>query len=377
MIYFDNASTTKINPEVLKTYEFLLREYYANPSNSHAAALKVNNLLLKARKEIKKQLGVTKAKLIFTSGATEANNLILFGAFGHYSSRGKKIIISKGEHSSVRNSCYHLAERFGAEIVDIALNSDGRVNLQELESALTKDTILVSIIAVNNETGVINDLAKISELVRRMPHTLFHSDVTQAVGKIKLNYDLLDAFSLSSHKLHGLKGLGALVVKKHITLTPVTFGGGQEHGFRSGTINAPANITLSKTIRLMHENLRDETAKVTKLATRLTNYLVAHPEFYTVNSSLTNPFIVNFSLKKHKAAIIQNALSDVGIMISTTSACSDKTNAMSPTVFAMTHDIDRALNTIRVSFSIYNEISEVELFIKTLEKLMKEVRYGN
>lgn len=376
MIYFDNASTTKINPEVLKTYEFLLREYYANPSNSHAEGLKVNSLLLEARREIKKQLGLTKSTLIFTSGATEANNLIVFGVYGRYHSRGKKIIISKGEHSSIRNSCYALANDYDAEVVEISLNKDGTINLKELESALTKDTILVSIIAVNNETGAVNDLAKVNEIVRKMPHTFLHSDVTQAIGKVKINYDMLDAFSFSAHKIHGLKGLGALVIKDKITLRPVTFGGDQEYGYRSGTINAPANITLSKTLRLMSENSGEKFKKVTKLAKKLINYLTKHPEYYDINSHLSNPYIVNFSLKKHKGAIIKNALSEAGIMISTTSACSDKANAMSPTVFAVTNDIDRALNTIRVSFNSDNTSEEVDLLIKTLEKLMKEVRYG-
>lgn len=376
MIYFDNASTTKINTDVLKTYYFLLEEYYANPSNAHFEGAKVQNLLTEARAEILYSLRVHNAKLIFTSGATEANNLFVIGAFNSYRHRGNKIIISKGEHASIRHACYFLVDHFGAELVEIPLNEDGTVNLAIFEQELTKDTIFASIIAVNNEIGAVNDLAKIREIVDKMPHTLLHSDVTQAIGKVNINYDALDAFSFSGHKLHGVKGVGALVAKDHVNLKAITFGGGQDHGLRSGTMNAPADITLSKTIRSALTNIEVKKAHVRALATKLYDYLNSETDNLIVNSSLLNPYIVNFSLKNHKAAIIKNGLSQAGIMVSTTSACSDKKEVMSPAIFAMTNDIDRALNPLRVSFSESNTVEEVDVLITTLQKLLKEVRHG-
>lgn len=376
MIYFDNASTTKINTDVLKTYYFLLEEYYANPSNAHFEGAKVQNLLTEARAEILNLLRVHHAKLIFTSGATEANNLFVIGAFNSYRHRGNKIIISKGEHASIRHACYFLVDHFGAELVEIPLNEDGTVNLAIFEQELTKDTIFASIIAVNNEIGAVNDLAKIRELVDKMPHTLLHSDVTQAIGKVNINYDALDAFSFSGHKLHGVKGVGALVAKDHVNLKAITFGGGQDYGLRSGTMNAPADITLSKTVRLALTNIEVKKAHIRALATKLYDYLNSEKDNLIVNSSLLNPYIVNFSLKNHKAAIIKNALSKAGIMVSTTSACSDKKEVMSPAIFAMTNDIDRALNPLRVSFSESNTLEEVDVLITTLQILLKEVRHG-
>ncbi len=376
MIYFDNASTTKVNDEVITLYTKLLHEYFANPSNDHEAGFAVFNLVEKARKSILEQFDVADKRLIFTSGATEANNLFLIGAFLRYKNRGNKIIISKGEHASVRHTCAYLSAYHGAEVLEVNLLPDGRVDTAHLATLLSKDTVLVSIIAINNETGAVNDLAEISRLVREYKTTLLHSDVTQAIGKFALPYNELDSFSFSAHKFHGLKGSGALILNNNLTLEKVTHGGGQEYGMRSGTNNAPLNIVLSRTIRLAMANINEKRAHVHKLVTPLYAFLEKHNDYFMLNSSIANPFIVNFSLQKHRASIFKNALSKAGIMVSSTSACSDKLTIISPAVFAMTNDVTRASNTVRVSFSEYNNASEVEKMIEVLTSLMGVIRRG-
>lgn len=376
MIYFDNASTTKINDEVITLYTKLLQEYFANPSNDHEAGFAVSDLVEKARNAILTQLNSADKKIIFTSGATEANNLFLIGAFLRYKNRGNKIIISKGEHASVRHTCAYLSAYHGAEVVEVNLLPDGRVDTAHLEAVLSKDTVIVSIIAINNETGAINDLEAISALIRRYPTTLLHSDVTQGIGKFPLPYAKLDSFSFSAHKFHGLKGSGALILNKNITLEKIIHGGGQEYGMRSGTNNAPLNIVLSRTIRLALTDSAKKTAYVHKLAAPLYAFLTKHDDYFTLNSSIANPYIVNFSLRKHRASIFKNALSKAEIMVSSTSACSDKLSIISPTVFAMSGDVERASNTIRFSFSEYNTANEIKKTIEVLSSLMGVIRRG-
>ncbi len=377
MIYFDNAATTKVNPQILTLYSKILEDYYGNQGSSHAFGLRVNELVEKSRKSILRQFHLANDdyQLVFTSGATEANNLFLKGGALNYQNRGKKIITSAGEHPSVIRPLERLAQQFGFKIILIPLNQDGSVNIENLISAIDAETIIVSVMAVNNETGAINDLEKIARSLKKFPKCLFHSDITQALAKVEINYQLLDAFSFSAHKINGLKGSGALIFKRSIQLIPQIEGGSYEGGFRHGTPDSPKNIVLAKTIKLALNNFHERLESINQLNQEFRNYL-ATCDNLSINSSQNSvPHIINFSLEKHRAAVIAAGLSKHDIMVGTTSACSSKKHQPSKVVLAMFNDEYRASNVIRVSFGYYNTLREVQEFIKVLAKLMTETKY--
>jgi len=377
MIYFDNAASTKIHPEVLKTYTKLLENYYANEGSSHRLGLELNNLSNNSKKDILRTLRLDEKKyqLIFTSGATEANNLFLKGAAFKYANRGRKIITSKGEHSSVLKALQRLNNEFDYEIIELDLNEQGVVNPLDLQSAIDDKTIIVSIMAVNNETGAISNLKALSDIVKKYPKCIFHSDVTQALAKTDIDLNLLDAFSFSAHKINGLKGSGALVLKKSLTLTPLFDGGNYEYGFRAGTPDSPKNIVLAETLKLAFNNFVNHLDDIKLMNSRLVEYVTTNPHLVLNSPALAIPHTLNFSLLHHKAAIIANGLSSLDINIGTSSACSSKIHQPSHVIKAMFNDEKRASEVIRVSFGYFNTIDEVETLIKQLDNLLENVKY--
>ncbi len=371
MIYLDNASTTKINDEVLSTYETLLKTYFGNSSGNHKMAREVNRLQDKARTEILKSFNYTNGNVIFTTGATEANNLALIGLFLQYKNRGNEIIISAFEHPSIRKVVDYLAAFHGAIIKEVPLLGNGELDLAFFEKALSSKTVLVSIMAVNNEIGTITNITAIRKLLKLYPKLIFHSDVTQAVGKVTLDYELLDAFSFSAHKIHGLKGSGALIIRDKLVLTPLMYGGAQEGGFRPGTSNSPTNIVLAKTVRLAFINQLKHFQAVEKVAYQLYTLLEKESSHFIINSKLTNPYIINFSLINFRASVLLNGLDNADIMIGTTSSCSAKIDEPSMSVMALTNSVELATNALRISFSHENTINEVNELMRTMLNIIK------
>lgn len=378
MIYLDNAATTRVHPQILTLYSKILSDYYANQGSSHAQGLQVNELVNKSKKSILDSLGLGSEsyQVVFTSGATEANNLFLKGSALNYANRGRKIITSIGEHSSVLKPLQRLQDDYGFELVILPLLPDGSIDLDVLERVIDDKTILVSLMAVNNETGAINDLVRIREIIKPYPKCLFHSDVTQALTKINIDYTLLDAFSFSAHKINGLKGSGALVMRKFIQIKPLFEGGNYEYGFRAGTPDSPKNIVLAKTLKTAIKNSKIHAEQVKFMHDKLRDYLSSKPEVILNSSVDTVPYIVNFSLTLHRAAVIAAALSSQNIMVGTTSACSAKINEPSRVIMAMFNDAKRATEVIRVSFGTFNTVGDIEVLIKTLEQLFEETTRG-
>lgn len=373
MIYFDNAATTKTSPDLLELVAKLEAVYFANPSSKHSLGLKSKRLLEQGRSELLSHFG-EQFKVIYTSGATEANNLFIKGATFNYKNRGNKIITTVGEHPSILNACKQLQEHFNYEIVCLPLNEEGVINLNDLEEAIDEQTIIVSIIHCSSETGAINDLQAIKNITKNYPKVLFHSDVTQSIGKIPVDFACLDAFSFSAHKLHGLKGSGALILKKEIDLLPLFSGGDHEGGLRAGTENFIPNVLLAKTLRLSLENLENNYAHVEKLKQKFHEKL-NEVEGIIVNSPTnSSPYIINFSTLEHKSSIIVEALSNENIMVSTTSACDAKSAKISKAVFSMYNDEHRAKNSVRISFSKNNKLEEVNIFIEALKNILKQVK---
>ena len=374
IIYLDNAATTKVDPEVLDSYNQITLKYFANASSIHALGQESSRLLDKSRELVLSTLKLTHHEVIFTSGATEANNLAIKGYCYANKTRGNHIITSISEHPSVLKTILDLKD-FGFEVTVLPVNEKGAIEVNDLKAALTDKTILVSLMAVNNEVGAINPIGEVGKLLKNYPKIAFHVDMVQAIGKINIPLENVDMFSIAGHKIHGLLGAGILVKEKKIILKAINQGGGQENALRSGTNTLALSASLAKALRLVTSKQEESFKKVKVLHDRLMGYLKENPDKYKINSYYEdNPYIVNFSLYHHKASVVVEALSNRGIMVSSLSACHSKKENYSDVVFAMTNDMNLAHNTLRVSFDKDNTLEEVETLIEYLENIIKEIK---
>ena len=374
IIYLDNAATSKVYPEVLDSYNQITLKYFANPSSIHKLGQESNRLLEKSREQILSLLNLTHHEVIFTSGATEANNLAIKGYALANRSRGNHLITTAVEHPSVLNT-FKALEKYGYEVTILPVNKNGAIEVNSLKAAIKDNTILVSIMSVNNETGAINPIKEAGELLKNYPKIAFHVDMTQAIGKVDVPLENIDMFSFSGHKIHALLGSGALIKEKKIILEPIANGGGQENNLRSGTNTLALSATLAKALRISLKEQKENYQKVSNLRDYLVSYLKDNPDLYCLNSlNNNNPYIVNFSLLNHKASVVVEALSNKGIMVSSLSACHSKNEDYSYVVLAMNNDMKLAHNTIRVSFSYDNTVDDVNALIRGLKQIMKEIK---
>ncbi|MBC2110162.1 cysteine desulfurase [Listeria innocua] len=374
MIYFDNSATTKPNAAVLETYTKVASNYFANPSSLHRFGAKSKELLDTSRKQIATMLDVLPEEIIFTSGGTEGNNLAIKGLAYSYKKRGKHIITSSIEHPSVRLVMEELEEN-GFTVTYLKVDKNGVIQLDELKAALTDETILVSIMGVNNEVGSIQPLQEIGEMLASREHTFFHVDFVQGIGKIPLEIDknAIDLLTFSGHKFHALRGTGALVKRKNVHLHPEIIGGGQEMGYRSGTENLAGGVALAKALRLTLEN-ESKRAELIEIRDYLLTEITQMPDM-TVHTkkNVAAPHIVCFSAKGHRGEILVHALEKEDIYISTTSACSSKQKLASSTLKAMGVTDEEATGAVRVSLSYENRLSEAKIFIQKLQEIIENL----
>ncbi len=375
--YFDNAATTKVSEENLLLFNSINEEYWANPNAIHEEGLKAAKRYKEAEEEILNAMRLKDHKVIFTSGATEANNLAIRGVAYAYMNRGKHLITSSMEHPSVLEVFREL-EKEGYEVTYLEPGEYGKIEADAVEAALRPDTILVSIMHINNEVGTVNEIEDIGDMLKAYPKIIFHTDAVQAIGKVKLNYSDVDLITISSHKIHGLKSGGALIKRKNIKLSPIVYGGGQQEGERSGTQDVAGACVLANAVKTAIATQSENALKVSLLRYHLVQYLESKPDEYHVNSQdmSEDPYIVNFALLKAKASVVVEALSREGFYVSTRSSCHASSCAPSHVVMAMYHDEWYASECIRVSFSGENTLEEVEEFIETLDKIVSEVYHG-
>lgn len=371
MIYFDNAATTRPSLAVLECFEKENEQCFANPSSRHAYGREAYRKLENARLSILKSLSLSNDyRVLFTSGASESNNLAIKGIAKEYLRRGKRIVTTQVEHPSVLEA-FRSLEKEGFEVIYLPTKEDGTVDPETLKENMNKETILVSIMATNNETGSNNDVLALSKIVHTFPKAFFHVDVTQAIGKRDLPYSSIDLFSFSGHKIHGLKGTGALILKKNITLLRQIDGGDQEYFFRAGTDNLPGDETLAVALEEATKNLQDNIAHAKEISSFLREELEKNDEIL-MNSPLEgSPFILNFSLKRKKASVVTEALSHEGIYVSSVSACNSKGEPISYVLEAMGFSKERAMNSIRLSFSRENTLEEAKTFLNTLQNILE------
>ena len=370
-IYLDNAATTKALPEVTEAVVNALEKNYANPSSLHRFGLRSEKILRKSRKIVADYLGVKAKEITFTSGGTESNNLAIRGITEAYQNRGKHLITSPIEHSSVAE-LFKALEKEGWQVDRVKVDQGGHVDLDHLKSLIRKDTLLVSIMQVNNELGTIQPTKKIAEIIKsENPLSFFHVDGVQAFGKIYSNLSQwpVDLYSVSGHKIHGPKGIGTLYIQNGINLKPLIYGGGQEKKLRSGTENIPGIAGLREAVKKLPQ-LSTENSADNYLAQKrayLLN-LLQKIDSVVVNSPAAGaPHIINFSLPGIKGETMLHALENQRIYISTGSACSSKKKG-SRIINACGLSQERSESALRVSLNKEITDDDLDYFIKTLKE---------
>lgn len=361
MIYFDYSATTPVDKRVIDTYSKVCSDYIGNPNSLHKLGLKSKELIDASVRQIASILKVLPEEVIFTSGASEANNLAIKGICSKYKNRGRHIITTKLEHSSVSQAISYLEEN-GFSVDYVNLLDDGTVDLVDLDNKITDDTILVSIVAVNSEVGVIQPLDKISEVIRKYPKVYFHSDVTQAIGKLKINLNCVDLASFSAQKFFGMKGIGCLIKRKKIIIEPLIHGGKSTTIFRSGTPATPLIVSLARALRLSYEDFDIKYNKVRELHDYLITKLEKFDLFINSGDNCV-PHIINISLKNIKSEVMLHALEEDDIYVSTQTACSS--GGYSLALLAIFSDKDRASSSLRISLSYLTTKEELDKFLKS------------
>lgn len=365
MIYLDYSATTPVLDSVLDSYIGVTKDYIGNANSIHTLGVKSKELMMKATKQISEYLNCSFREIIYTSGASESNSTAIIGTALKYSNRGKHIITSKLEHKSVLETMNYLSS-IGYEISYCPLNSDGSLNINELENLVREDTILVSFCYINSEIGMKTNLKTIREILNRKNKlTIFHSDMTQALGKTNIDLSDLDLASFSSHKIYSPKGIGILYKRENIEITPLIWGLTDNAPYRGGTPALPLIVSFAKGVRIALDNLDENIEKVSKLNKRLLEGLKDINVHINSNSKCI-PHIVNLSLIKIKSETFVRALEKENIYISTTTACS----SLEPSTLLKEITNDTSINTtsIRISISAYTTKEEIDKFIEVFYK---------
>ncbi len=375
MIYFDNSATTPIFPQSLDAYIKTSQRIIGNPSSLHDLGNQANRLLQQARKQIAELITVTPDEIYFTSGGTEGDNWVLKGTMIEKREYGNHMIISGIEHPAVSETAEQL-KSLGVEVSIAPVYNQGFVIVDELKKLIRKDTVLVSIMAVNNEIGSIQPILEISELLKEYPKIHFHVDAVQAIGKVSLSEWLterVDFATFSAHKFHGPRGIGFIYWKKGRRLAPFLNGGGQEKNQRSGTENVPAIVAMAKALRIALDRKLQKPDHTKHLKEALINALKAY-EKVTIFSEGEDyaPHILCFSLKGIRGEVLVHALEEKQIFISTTSACSSRKHLASSTLHAMHVPDDLATSAVRISLDESNSMAEVEQFMIIFKQLYKK-----
>lgn len=369
MIYFDNAATTPVNQEVAALFVKLLNDY-GNPDSLHQLGRKTNDLLSKSRGHIARMLDCKPEEIIFTSCASESNSMAIVGYALANQKRGKRIITSNSEHSSNQAAMNYL-ESLGFEIIRLPIHADGTVHPEDVKAAMSKDTLLVSLIHVSNETGAITDIKAIADIVHQHPTAVFHADCTQSFGKVKIPFTDLDLMTMSAHKIHGVKGSALLRKRKNLVLQPLIFGGQQEQGLRGGTENAPVHIALAKTIRLALENQAQNMKQIQAVRDHIVKRLAEVPDAKILSPQDACPAILCLTFESMTSQVLQNALDEKGICVSAISTCESSHVGVNPVLINMGCTTKEASHNIRLSFSEQSTIEEADQFIETLKEILQ------
>ncbi len=376
--YFDNSATTKVLEPVKEIVIKTMMEDYGNPSARHKKGLDAERYIKEAAETIAGTLKVAAKEIVFTSGGSESNNLAIIETAMANKRSGNHIISTGIEHASVYNPLAYLEEQ-GFRVTYLSVDGQGHINLEELEEAICPETILVSIMYVNNEIGAIEPVEAISKIInKKNPNILFHVDAIQAYGKllIRPKSQGIDLLSVSAHKIHGPKGVGFLYIDKRVKIRPMIYGGGQQRGMRSGTENVPGVAGLSAAANFMYTNHREKIRAITELKDYLIDRL-SEIDGVTINSlkgELSAPQIVSASFSGIRSEVLLHALEEKEIYVSSGSACSSNHPAVSGTLKGIGIKPELLDSTLRFSFGVFNTREEVDYCIQTLKELLPVLR---
>jgi cysteine desulfurase len=378
-VYLDNSATTRCLPEVAALMTHIMCEDYGNPSSMHKKGVEAEKYVRYSKETIAKSLKVQEKEILFTSGGTESDNIALIGgAYANYRA-GRHIITTRIEHPAVLQTCAYLEEQ-GFEVTYLPVNENGVIKLSDLKRAMTRNTILVSIMHVNNEIGSIQPIAEAGALIKRMnPNTLFHVDAIQSYGKCRIypkrmNIDLL---SVSAHKIHGPKGVGFLYISEKAKVRPILFGGGQQRGMRSGTENVPGIAGMAKAVEQVYMDLDSKVNQLYRIRERFIQG-VSRIEGIKINGcqgAESAPHIVSVSIQGVRSEVMLHALEDKGIYVSAGSACSSNKPAISATLKAIGIEKQYLDSTIRFSFSMFTTEEEIDYTIMCMGELIPMLRH--
>ena len=371
MIYLDYSATTPVDEGVLDSYVKVTRDYIANANSIHTLGVRSKELLMQATNQIADIFNCHPKELIFTSGASESNTTAVKGVAFKYASRGKHIITSKLEHKSILEVMGFLSS-IGYEVSFVNILPNGQIDLKDLESLIRDDTILVSICAVNSETGFKQPLKTIRQIInKKNPNVIFHSDLTQALGKTKFYLSDIDLASFSSHKIYAPKGIGILYKRRDLQIDTLIYGTTENCPFRGGTPALPLVVAFSKAIRLMNDNFDKNVKKCEKLKSELLKGLSKYP--IQINSNdLCVPQIVNFSLLKIKSETFVHALEKYEVYVSTTTACSSLEESVVLKAISNGNK-DVSTTSIRVSLSHLTSMEDIHDFLNIFDKVWNEL----
>ncbi|MGU8029467.1 cysteine desulfurase family protein [Streptococcus suis] len=377
MIYLDNAATTQVYPEVLKTYTEVATKIWGNPSSLHNLGSQATRILEASRKQIAELLGKDSKEIFFTSGGTEGDNWVIKGVAFEKAHLGKHIIVSAIEHPAVKESALWLKTQ-GFEVDLAPVNAQGFVDVSALESLIRPDTTLVSIMAVNNEIGAIQPIQEISQLLADKPTISFHVDAVQAIGKVPTEgylTDRVDFASFSGHKFHSVRGVGFVYVKSGKKIAPLLTGGGQESDKRSTTENVAGIAATAKALRLTLDKAVDSQKRLAAMKQILVDELNKYQDV-TVFSGLEDfvPSIVTFGIKNIRGEVIVHAFEDHQIYISTTSACSSKAGKPAGTLIAMGVPQKLAQTAVRISLDDDNDMGQIEQFLTIFKQIYQNTQ---
>ena len=379
-VYLDNAASTRVSKPVIELMNKAMDEDYANPSAKHLNGMEAEKYLKEAAAKIAKTMKVSEKELVFTSGGTESNNMALIGAAMARQRYGKHIISTAIEHSAVHQVLVHFAD-LGFEYSILKVDEKGQISLEELKSLLRADTILVSVMYVNNEIGAVQDIKAIADIVHGYNKDIYiHTDAIQAYGKFKIfpKKEGIDLLSVSAHKLHGPKGSGFLYIDERVNIKPIIYGGGQQRGFRSGTLNIPGIAGLGEAAKEAYEDFDKEVEYIYGLRDYLIDEITKlNDEGIKLNSEKGvkfAPHVLSISISGVRAEVLLHAMEERGIYIASGSACSSNPPGLSGTLKGIGLKEEFLSSTVRVSFSKYNNKEELDFFLANLKELIPQLR---
>ena len=377
-VYLDNSATTRCFDEVAQLAAKVMAQDYGNPSSMHLKGVAGEKYLRHAREVIAKNLKVNEKEILFTSGGTESDNMALIGTAFANQRAGRHLITTQIEHPAILQTMQYL-EKQDFEVTYLPVDANGQVKLEELQRALRKDTILVSIMHTNNEIGSLQPIAEAGAIIKRFnPSIVFHVDAVQGYGKFRIqpkrmNIDLL---SVSAHKIHGPKGIGFLYINEKIKIHPIIWGGGQQKGMRSGTENVPAIAGMALAIETIYKNLDEEIDKLYQLKQRFIDgaMKIEDVKINGLTGRDSAPHVVSLSVRGVRSEVLLHALEDKGIYVSAGSACASNKPSVSATLQAIGVEKDLLDSTIRFSFSVFTTPEEIDYTLQNLYAIIPMLR---